>query len=111
MLDDLIAVCGVNCQLCPAFQATKSGERANLERVATEWTAVSPKPFKADDIICDGCRVNGRKSGYCATCEIYLCAQSQGFITCAHCPSAPCLKIKHPLARESIIKLKKELGL
>jgi hypothetical protein len=110
MLDDLVAVCGVSCTLCPAYQATKSGEKANLEKVAVQWTAVSPKPFTAADIVCDGCRVNGRKSSFCATCEIFLCAQSRGFVTCVHCPEAPCPKIKHPLARASIKKLKNEIG-
>jgi hypothetical protein len=111
MLNEMVAVCGVTCTLCPAFQATKSGEKSELEKVAVDWTAVSPKLFTSADIICDGCRVDGRKSSFCTTCEILLCARSHSFVTCAHCPLAPCPKIKHTLAREAIINLKKELGI
>jgi hypothetical protein len=38
MLSELTAVCGVSCIKCPAYQATLSGNPAELERIAAEWS-------------------------------------------------------------------------
>ncbi|MBN1160740.1 MAG: DUF3795 domain-containing protein [Dehalococcoidales bacterium] len=111
-LNDLTAICGPSCTMCGAYIATRSGNRAELERIAAEWTKGLGRVFKPEDIICDGCRVpGGRLSSYCATCEIRLCAQDKGMITCAHCPECPCEKIVAPPAREALATLKKELCL
>ncbi len=110
MLDDLIAICGPSCAKCPAYIATHSGNRAELKRIADEWTKSLGRTYSADDIICDGCRVpGGRSTGYCATCNIRLCAESRGNITCAHCTECPCEKIVSPKARQILEDLKKTL--
>jgi hypothetical protein len=111
LFSELTAVCGVSCTLCPAYQATRGVNRAELERIAEEWSAGLKKKFSAEDILCDGCRIHGRKSAYCKTCEILSCAQGRGHLTCAHCPESPCEKLKAPQAREALAVLKKELGL
>jgi hypothetical protein len=109
MLDDLIAICGPSCAKCPAYIATHSGNRAELKRIADEWTKSLGRTY-SDDIICDGCRVpGGRRTGYCATCNIRLCAESRGNITCAHCTECPCEKIVSPKARQILEDLKKTL--
>jgi hypothetical protein len=111
MLNDLIAICGPSCTQCQAYNATKSGDRKELEKIAAEWTKGLGRTFTTDDIICDGCRVpGGRLSTYCSTCEIRICAQSKGAITCAHCAECPCEKIIAPPAREALEALKKELN-
>jgi hypothetical protein len=108
--NDLTAICGPSCTQCDAYIATRSGKRAELERIAAEWTKGLGRVFKAEDIICDGCRVpGGRLSSYCGTCEIRICAQNKGMITCAHCPECPCEKIVAPPAREALEALKKSL--
>ncbi len=110
MLNDLIAICGPSCTQCDAYKATHSGNRTELERIAVEWTKAIGRTFTPDDIICDGCRVpGGRLSAYCTTCEIRICAQNKGNITCAHCEECPCDKIVAPPAREALAALKKHL--
>lgn len=108
--DDLTAVCGPSCTQCDAYKASRRDNRAELERIAAEWTEAMGRTFTADDIYCDGCRVpGGRLSSYCATCEIRLCAQGKGNITCAHCEECPCDKIVAPVAQEALAALRKIL--
>jgi hypothetical protein len=110
MLDDLIAVCGPSCAKCPAYVATHTDNRAELQKIADEWTKSLGKTYSADDIICDGCRVQGgRLTAYCASCNIRVCAQDKGVITCAHCDECPCEKIVSPGARKVLEDLKKSL--
>ena len=110
MLNDLTAICGPGCTQCDAYKATRSGNRAELERIAVEWTKALGRTFTSGDIICDGCRFpGGRLSAYCDTCEIRICAQSKGNITCAHCTECPCEKIVAPPAREALEALRKTL--
>ena len=110
MLNDLIAICGPSCAQCPAYIATHTNNRAELHRIADEWTKSLGRAYTADDIICDGCRVpGGRLTAYCATCNIRVCAQEKGVITCAHCAECPCEKIVAPRARKVLENLKKTL--
>lgn len=110
VLNDLTAICGPSCAQCPAYIATHSNNKAEFERIAAEWTKAIGRTFTGDDIICDGCRVlGGRLSAYCATCDVRICAQSKGMITCAHCAACPCEKINAPVAREALAALKKSL--
>lgn len=110
--NDLTAICGPSCTQCDAYIATRSNNKVELERIAAEWTKAMGRLFKPEDIICDGCRMPGSHlSSYCATCEIRLCAQRKGMITCAHCPECPCDKIVAPPAREALAALKKEICL
>ena len=105
--NDLTAVCGPSCTQCHAYIASRSGNRAELERFAAEWTKAMGRTFTADDIFCDGCRVSGgRLSSYCATCDIRNYAQSRGNITCAHCDEYRCDKIVAPVAQEALAALK-----
>lgn len=113
MLDDLVAVCGFNCADCRAYKATKNNDLKELARLADEWTKSLGKTYAPEDILCDGCRVPGRRRvAYCAGCNIRVCALSKGYPTCAHCPDMPdCGKITQPKAREMLAELKKKLGI
>ena len=109
-IEKIIAICGVSCTECRAYKATQSGDRSALEGIASEWTSSIGRTFTADDVICDGCRVEGKRlSAYCSSCEIRLCAQSKGLPTCAHCDDCPCDKIVAPVAREALRKLRKDI--
>lgn len=101
--DDLTPFCGPHCSQCPNFVATKANDQAALERIAAEWTKAMGRAFSATDVTCDGCRVGGgRRSGYCATCDIRLCALGKAVPTCAHCADYPCDRIQAPQAREAL---------
>jgi hypothetical protein len=110
MLHDLVAICGFDCRKCPAYKATHSNDKTEMERVAAEWSKVAGQKMTVNDIICDGCRApGGRRVVYCASCNIRRCAESKGNITCAHCSECPCDKITRPEAREALEALRKTL--
>ncbi len=85
-MERLIAYCGLVCTECPAYVATRANDPAELERVAAMWREEFNAPdITAESILCDGCTASGRKSGYCAECEIRACAVAMAVATCAHC--------------------------
>jgi len=93
--DKIIAYCGIVCTDCPAYKATKSGGRTELERVAAQWekeyhlTNVS-----IEDVTCDGCLgQEGRKGAHCFECEIRACALTFNVENCAHCNDYSCEKL------------------
>jgi hypothetical protein len=86
MTERLIAYCGLICNECPAYLATQANDRAELERVAAMWREEFNEPsITAESILCDGCTVAGRKSGYCGQCQIRPCAMARKVANCAHC--------------------------
>lgn len=109
-IDSLVAICGPSCTNCDAYKATRSSDPADLERLAAQWTQFMGKVYTAQDLLCDGCRVGGRLSAYCATCDIRLCAEGKQHDTCAHCSDCPCDKIRAPQAQEALAALRKEIG-
>jgi hypothetical protein len=70
--EELIAICGMNCHLCSAYNRAKNG--------------------------CLGCRAEvGLRCKHSETCKIRNCemAVSGNFRFCFECESFPCKKIKH----------------
>jgi hypothetical protein len=90
-----IAVCGLDCAVCPAYQATQANDEAAKERVAAQWRIEYNSPaINAANITCDGClAASGRLSGHCLECGPRLCAVGRGYPNCAHCPDYGCEKI------------------
>jgi hypothetical protein len=85
------ARCGLVCEECPAMRATRSGDGEALARTAAQWTRALGLEFTRDSIQCDGCLVEGgRRSAYCARCEVRPCAEARGVATCADCGDYPC---------------------
>ena len=108
--NELFGICGPSCTTCQAYIATRSGNEA-LSKIAEEWTKAMKRTFTADDILCDGCRVeNGRKSAYCGGCNIRNCATSKGHNMCAYCESSPCEMIVAPPAMKAIKEQKQILS-
>jgi hypothetical protein len=108
-MDSLIAVCGLDCAVCPAYQATQANDEAAKERVAAQWRVEFNSPgITAAGITCDGClAVTARMCSHCSECEPRLCAVERGFANCALCPDYGCEKITKLLAfmPESKIRL------
>lgn len=86
-MNKLIACCGLDCEKCDAYIATKNNDDALREKTAKLWSEMNNAPITAKMINCDGCRTDGVKTPYCGTmCEIRKCAVKNGFDTCAGCP-------------------------
>ncbi len=85
-MDRIIAFCGLTCNDCPAYTATKADDRAALERLLAEWRVQFNKPdMDLSAVTCDGCIGEGRHGGYCVACPVRACGVARGVENCAHC--------------------------
>jgi len=89
----MISYCGEICTECSAYVATRSHDAAALQRVANEWNARFGTTLRAEDCVCDGCLGEGRRIGYCRTCEVRACAIERGLENCARCNLYACQKL------------------
>ena len=108
---ELIAFCGLNCEKCDAYIATKNDDQALREKTAKLWSELNNAPIQPEHINCDGCRVNGRKTVYCQSlCSIRQCAMKKGVVTCGDCPDTgvcPTLEAVIMHSPEALSNLKK----
>jgi len=84
-----MAYCGLDCQECPVFIATRDDDDAARQRVADEWTAIvmqhwAKEPLKASDMNCQGCRSEALFAG-CHRCPIRACCRDKGLEHCGLC--------------------------
>ena len=92
----MIAYCGLDCDQCEAFIATRTNDDALRAKVAAEWAKLSNAPIKPEHINCTGCRSIGVKTYYCEhLCEIRKCAVGKPLDTCAECSDYPCSVLAH----------------
>lgn len=86
-----IGVCGLNCECCSRYQATRSGDSSELEKVKQFYIKLGlcEESLNADELVCHGCDPKNR----CAYPEVVKCANDRGVETCGHCNSYPCEKI------------------
>ena len=83
--------CGLICEKCEAFIATRDNDDALRREVAEKWGRLSHAPIKPEHINCTGCLSAGVKTYYCEQlCEIRKCAVRKAVGTCAECADYPC---------------------
>ncbi|MBQ7533019.1 MAG: DUF3795 domain-containing protein [Bacteroidales bacterium] len=86
-MNKMISVCGLDCEKCDAFIATKNNDQAMREKTANLWSELNKTPILPEHINCEGCRMNGAKTVFCNNlCEIRKCAVSKNYETCGDCP-------------------------
>jgi len=107
----MIAFCGLDCEKCDAYIATKNDDQALREKTAKLWAQLNNAPILPEHINCDGCRVIGRKTVFCESlCGIRQCALKKGVTTCGDCPEMDtCSTLKAVTANspEALKNLKK----
>ena len=87
----MIAYCGLDCERCEAFIATRNNDDALRAQVAETWAKLYNAPIKPEHINCTGCKSAGVKTYYCdQLCEIRRCAIQKSVGTCAECAGYPC---------------------
>ncbi|MBL8967127.1 MAG: DUF3795 domain-containing protein [Spirochaetaceae bacterium] len=92
-METKLAVCGLDCALCPAFVATKANDLAALTALAEQWGRQFNISATPEQIRCHGCDArDGVQIGHCAECAMRLCALGRGFTTCAECGEFGCDK-------------------
>ncbi|MEW5871528.1 MAG: DUF3795 domain-containing protein [Chloroflexota bacterium] len=99
-MDTMLAMCGLVCTDCPAYQATQADDAAWLERIAAEWREQYNAPaITAEAVRCNGCLVReGKQCSHCAECQVRACAVARGVENCGACPDYGCETISALLA-------------
>ena len=82
--------CGLDCELCDAYIATKQQDPLLLANVAREWSMFGER-YTAEDIECDGCTTEGgRLFAWCGHCPVRQCCSSRHLVHCGTCEDFPC---------------------
>ena len=111
-MNEMIAICGLNCYECGAFLAAKENDDRKRYEVAQEWSRLFKVEIKPEDINCDGCQSDGgRLFNYCKVCEIRKCGKEKVLENCGYCDEYPCHKLNFifsnaPGAKSRLDKIK-----
>jgi hypothetical protein len=90
----MIAYCGLDCEKCNAYIATKTNDNKLRKATAQEWSKLFKTELRAEDINCTGCKSTGVKLYYCGNlCEIRKCATKKQLENCGLCETYPCDKL------------------
>ncbi len=91
----MIAYCGINCEECKTFIATKKNDDNLRKQVAEEWSKMYNADIKPEHINCTGCKGDGIKFSHCENgCEIRKCAMPKKIKNCTQCSEYVCSKLK-----------------
>jgi hypothetical protein len=82
----LAAVCGLYCNACTLFIATKE-DPARLKGLAARYQ------LSEEAIKCYGCR-SIKRGPYCEKCKMFACAAERGIDFCIACAEYPCNDFK-----------------
>lgn len=86
MKNKSIAYCGLNCEKCEAYIATKNNDNDLRIKVAEKWSKLNGIEILPEQINCEGCRMDGVKTVFCdRLCEIRQCGLKSGLSHCGKC--------------------------
>jgi len=94
-MNEMISYCGLLCNECGAFIATKNDDNEKRVEVARLWSEQYNTDVKPEDINCDGC-ISGseRLFNHCKVCEIRKCGKEKAIANCANCNEYACEKLE-----------------
>ncbi|MBN1984466.1 MAG: DUF3795 domain-containing protein [Chitinivibrionales bacterium] len=93
-MEQTLAYCGLLCNECPAFIATKTNDNEKRKTVAAEWSKLFQVNLQSDEINCVGCLSKKEPLfNHCKVCEIRSCSQNKELDNCAGCSDYPCSKL------------------
>jgi hypothetical protein len=81
----LAAVCGLYCEACTLFIATKE-DPARLKGLAHRFQ------LSEEAVKCYGCR-SAKRGPYCEKCKMSSCAAERGIAFCVECGEYPCAEL------------------
>jgi len=82
----LAAVCGLFCEACTLFIATRE-DPARLKGLAARFQ------FSEEAVKCYGCR-SAKRGPYCEKCKMFSCTAERGIDFCIECEDYPCSHLK-----------------
>ncbi len=83
---NLAAVCGLYCEACSWFIATRE-DPERLKRLAAQFN------YSGEESKCRGCR-SDKRLPYCGQCRMFTCAVEKGIDFCSQCDEYPCADLK-----------------
>jgi hypothetical protein len=116
-MNALPAYCGLVCEICPLYLATREPDAATREQMRVEIARLCHEQYgwdlaPAEIGDCDGCRTeHGSLFPPCRACAIRACARERGYETCAACPAYACERLaaffaSDPEARDQLDALR-----
>ena len=105
-----MAYCGLVCQTCPIYVATRKEDRKEQARMRAEIAQLCKEQYgmkyEPEDITnCDGCQTEGgRLFSACKNCPIRNCAKQKELENCAYCREYVCERIEAFFTVESTAK-------
>jgi hypothetical protein len=99
-MTELVAYCGLTCQTCPIYLATRQENKEEQARMRAEIVQLCKEhyglKYELDDITdCDGCRTEGgRLLSACKKCPVRKCAKQKGLENCAYCTEYACVQLE-----------------
>ena len=109
----MISYCGLDCEHCDAFVATKTDDVRFKARVAQEWSKIYGRRIEPEEVDCRGCTCVGTHGIYCDTmCRAKPCCREKGLAHCGLCSDFPCEKLDEIFAYfpEAKARLEKAAG-
>lgn len=90
-MDKMLGACGLACDECGAYKATKANDAEAIAKVAREWSKEYNADIKPEYVWCDGCMSDGeKKCGHCSECNVRACVVSRELENCAGCADYGC---------------------
>lgn len=91
----MYSYCGLDCQKCEAYIATKNNDNVQREKIAKKWSDTYKADIKPEHINCTGCKSDGQKFYYTENlCKVRQCASSKNIENCAGCKQFACEDLK-----------------
>ena len=105
-MNGMMAYCGLLCQTCPIYLATREEDAEKQAKMRTEIAQLCKQQYGMDygpgDITdCDGCFGGGRLFSACRDCPIRDCAKRKGLENCGHCSEYACDRLEAFFATEA----------
>ncbi len=111
-MPQLTAYCGLVCDTCPIYLATRQEDPKEQARMRAEIARLCNQKYgtafgAADINDCDGCRREGGRLFFgCRDCHIRQCARQKGLENCAHCSEYICEALGKFFAAEPEAKVR-----
>lgn len=92
-MERIVACCGIECDKCDAYLATKNNDDELRRTTAENWSKMFNANIEAKDINCLGCSSEVLFS-HCNECNIRKCNVEKSQENCSRCSDYSCDKIK-----------------
>jgi hypothetical protein len=110
----IVSFCGLLCNECDAFVATKNDDNEKRKETAKVWSKQYDTELEPEDINCTGCLSDIKPVfRHCNICEIRKCGKAKGIENCAYCGEYACDKLEQffqivPDAKKWLDRIKSE---